>query len=336
MQGIGFGKKEIIAFALIFLATLLWATFFGLTGLTANDFFTLKLHIVLQKILTLNTLAFFIFFTLPIALIAVFAKRTEKISLIIAAETASLLALIIAFALFSTMQGLWAIAILYLVAIPLAIETATVQYGELTKWVAMRIGLSAAGRTTTFVSIGLVVFCILTVMPEQGLYVQKFETFVTDFAQGITSGNSNQSISSGMADLTVQSQITTVDTFMQNPTFTKLREKTDPDVIAFVAVSDATEDYIKSPEYKQKITEQFSESSSEAIQQMDIMELLKEQFPFIAIMEQFIWAIYAIAIVGVFSLAAAVICKPMAMLFAIIGEKIISLAEPESGQQAEK
>jgi len=332
----GFGKKEIIAFALVFLATLLWATFFGLTGLSANDFFTLKLHIVLEKILTLNTLAFFVFLTLPIALIAVLAKRMEKISLIIAAETASLLALIIAFALFPQMQSLWATAILYLIAIPLAIEMATVQYNELTKWVALRVGLSAAGKTTMFVSIGLVLFCIITVLPEQGLYVQKFETFITDFAQGVTSGESNQSISSGMAGLVVQSQITIVDTLLQNAAFTKLRQKTDPDVIAFVAVSEATADGIKSPEYRQEITEKFSESSSGAIQEINIMELLKDQFPFIDIMEQFMWAIYAMAIAGIFSLAALIISKPMGALFAVIGEKIISLVEPEETEGNEQ
>ena len=73
------GKIPIAAAASIFATTLLWAFFLGMTGLGANDLFTFKLHIVLGKILTINMLLFFLTFSLPIAIMAAFAKRMQKL-----------------------------------------------------------------------------------------------------------------------------------------------------------------------------------------------------------------------------------------------------------------
>src|SRR3989338_7840388 len=108
-DALAFGKIQIAAAIAIFAATMLWAAFFGLTGIGLNDFLTLKFNIVLEKILAnLPTVALFLLtFSLPVAIITAFAKKMEKISLMLLSGVSSFFALTIAMLLFPAMQSFW-------------------------------------------------------------------------------------------------------------------------------------------------------------------------------------------------------------------------------------
>jgi hypothetical protein len=338
------GKMPITAATSIFASTLLWAFFFGLTGIGANDLFTFKLHIILGKALTTNMLLFLLTFSLPIALMAAFAKRMEKANLIIFSIFPSILALIIAMAVFQQLQSLWIIAVFYLVAVPLVIENASVKYLELKRRITARTMWSATGRAIALISIGLIALSALTIIPGHEQYLERFEEFFMDFAHGITSGQNQETISSGAADIFIAAQVKTLDQVVEDPSFEKLRGKTDPDVIEFVATADIIADYFKSPEYAQEIEETFREGTSSIVEEIDIMEMIKEYFPFIQLLESImplgIWLglMHAIALAGLFSFAGFLFCKTTAVAYGLAADQTLKrLDRPsqdiETGQE---
>ena len=152
-NAVEFEKIQIIAAVLIFLSTLLVAGIFGMTGIGLNDLLTFKFNIVLEKILANLTtiILFFLAFSLPIAIITVFAKRMEKINLIIVATVSSLLALIIAMLLFPALQGFWIIGIFYIIAVFLAVEEAFTKYREIKKRIVARSSWSTIGKTASLI-----------------------------------------------------------------------------------------------------------------------------------------------------------------------------------------
>ena len=338
LENFEFGKEEIAAIAIIFLTTILWASFLGLSGIAANDFFTFKIDIVAEKLMNLNTALFFFALPLPIVAMAAFAKRCDKASLMIFSFISSLLGLLIAMFIFPNLQGLLLLALFYLVSIPLVIEVAVTKKTELKKWVAPRTMLSSMGKTITLLSIGFVVLSALTILPIQDEYIGKFEGMIEGFAAELTTGNSQSTISSEATDLFVNSQIATVDTILENPVFEKLRQKQDLDVMAFVLLADQAKDSLNSDEYRQQVEEKFRQSSSSIAQNIDIMEMIKKQFPWFELLERYLWLFHALAIIGIFSLIANIICKPMAAVYGSIAEtaaKTLLPEKPKAGTQKE-
>jgi len=321
---LAFGKMQIAAAVSVFLATFLAALLFVQTGIVANDFVTFKFEIVAAKVLSIETLVFLLALPLPIAITTAFAKRMEKAKLALASIAPTIIATGLALLAFPGLQELWAIAIFYIISLPLAIETAFAKYSELKKWIGLRTALATTGKMVSLLSIGIFVFTAITIMPQQEQYIEKFEDFVLDIAQGFTTGRPQQAISSEAVDLMVNTQSATVDSILDNPLFAKLREKTDPDVVAFVAASDLVKEQVRGPEFRAQIEQNIGQASGNAIREIDILNVLKKEFPFFEMVESLLWALHGLAIAGMFSLAAGIICKPMSVAYVLVSEKILS------------
>jgi hypothetical protein len=326
-DALGFSKMHIAAACAIAATILLWAYFLNATTISVNDLFTFKFQILLEKIISINFALFIITFPLPSALLAAFAKKMQKTSLMIAALLATAIALIIAMIAFERMQGFWLLGIFYIIAVPLQIETAFIKYGELKKFVTMRTMLSAAGRCTTLIAIGLVVLSAVTLLPQQEQYVERFEeTFFENIFTGFTTGETQQQLSSSVADIIIESQQKTIESMITNPLFEKLRGKTDQDVIAFVTAADAVKEQIASQEYRQQVAAQVAAGGSTATKNVNIMQVLRERLPFITTLEKFMWLIHGSALASVFLFIASIAIKPLAAAYGLIAEKALSLA----------
>ncbi len=207
------------------------------------------------------------------------------------------------------------------------IETAFVKYAELKSWVTMRAMLSACGKATALVSIGLFVLSLATIAPEQQQHLERFEDFMMDFAYDMVSGNSQQTISAGVIDLFIEAQVSTIDTVLQNPVYEKLREKTDPDVIGFVLLAEAQRQALRSPEYRQEVEKIFGGAGGSVMEQIDIMEIMKQQFPFIKKLEEvmplgmWIGLMHALVLASVFSFLGLIILKPLAAVYGLTADK---------------
>ncbi len=343
LDAIEFGKMQIIAAVLIFLSTLLVACIFGMTGIGLNDLLTFKFNIVLEKILAnLPTIIlFFLVLSLPVALITVFAKRMEKINLIIVATISSFLALIIAMVLFPALQSFWIAGIFYIIAVFLAIEEAFTKFKEIKKRIIARASWSTMGKVASVISISLVVLLLANIVPQQEEYLEK----VDDFSAGIVetvmpSTGGNSGITSVLVDAIVDTQLATVNALLNNSVYTKLREKTDPDVILFVATADTTSEYFKGPEFRKEIEKQINQTGTGVMQEISLVKIIREQFPAIETIEKTVplgvimGLLHALAIAGIFSMLAMFLCKPTAAIYGIIAEKTLTALLPQEQQKA--
>ncbi len=323
-----FGKMQLVTAAGIAASIVLWAFFLNSTGITVNDLFTFKFHILAEKVLATNFLLFLIAFPLPTVVMAALAKKMDKLNLFIVSLIATLAGIIIAMAAFPQLQSLWIVAVFYAISVPLAIEKSYMCYAELKSWITMRTMAAATGKAVTLVSIGLFVLSVATILPEHEEYIEKFETFMVDFSQGLLSGESGQSIVSSTTDLFVERDRKWIEKFMQNPAFRKLREKTDPDVVLFVASADAMKDQINSPHYRQEVEKQISQATG-TMKKLGIMKAIKKEMPIFVIMEQLLWVIHALFLAGTFSLMATIICKTMSVVYGIPASKAAELTGKE-------
>ncbi|MFA4856018.1 MAG: hypothetical protein WC634_05555 [archaeon] len=333
-DALAFGKIQIAAAIAIFAATMLWAAFFGLTGMSLNDFLTLKFNIVLEKILAnLPAVALFLLtFSLPVAIITAFAKKMEKINLMLLSGVSSFFALTIAMLLFPAMQGFWIVAIFYIIGIFLAVEEAFTKRLELKKRITARTNWSATGKTAALVSIGLVVLFISSIAPEHEQYLGKVDDFAMSFVEiAIPSNGKNPGITSAITDTIVNTQIATVNALLENSAYTKLKGKTDPDVMLFVATADATREYFKGPEFRKTIEKTLNETSTDVMGEIKIVAIMREQFPVLNTVEKVVplgilfGLAQALAIAGLFSMLALFICRPMAVVYGLITEKALAL-----------
>ncbi len=321
---IKFGKMQAAAAIAVGASILLWAYFLNAAGIAVNDFFTFKLHILLDKIISVNFLLFIIAFPLTGAIITALAKKMRKINLMLFSLLSALVALSAAMLLFPPLQGFWILFLFYIIAIPLRIETAYIKYAELERFVSMRTFLATAGRGALVIGIGLFVLSSVTILADQEAYVGKFEaTFIENIFRGFTTGKSQQQLAGSLVDTLVESQLQTVNAILENPLFSKLREKNDPDVIAFVAASEAAKEEIQSSEYRQQLVSQFSAGSSPLAEQINIVEMLKRQLPFIETLERFLWLLHAFILASAFFLLANVVFKPLAVAYGMPIEKIL-------------
>lgn len=336
LENFSFGKKEIAVIALVFVTTILWASVLGLTGITVNDLFTFKIDIVAEKLMNLNTVLFFFALPLPIVAMASFSKRMDKATLMIFSTISSLLGVLVAMFIFPNLQGLLIIMLAYLASVPLAIESAFMKKAELKSWIVPRTMLASMGKTVMVLSIGFFVLSAVTMIPEQEQYMEKFEGLIQEFAGEITSQNSQDTITEEATDMFVESQIATVDLILNNQIYSKLKEKQDPDVMAFVILADGAKDQLRSEEYRQEIESRFGQVSGNVVDKIDVMSIIKKQFPFFDLVEKYLWLFHAFAIIGIFSLLANIICKPMAAVYGIILEFGISAFEPKENEKWQK
>ncbi len=339
---IKFGKMQIAAVALIFLSTLLVASIFGMTGIGLNDLLTFKFNIVLEKLLANfgTFILFFLVLSLPIALITIFAKKMEKINIIITAMISSFLALMIAMLLFPNLQSFWIIGIFYIIAVFLAIEEAFTKYKEVKTRIAARASWSTMGKVTSLISIGLVVLILANVAPAHEKYLEKVDEFSVGIVETVMpSIGGNSGITSVLVDTIVDTQVTTVDILLNNPAYTKLREKTDPDVMIFVTAADGTSNYLKGPEFRDTIEQQINEAGTGIMQEISIVEIIRTQFPVLETVEKTVplgiimGLLHALAVAGIFSMLAMFLCKPTAAIYGMIAETALSALQPPKQQK---
>ncbi len=319
-----FGKKQTAAAIAIIATIILWAFLLNSTGIIINDFFTFKLQIILDKIISVNFALFLLAFPLTGAIIAAFAKSTDKLNLMLVATISGFVGLGIAMALFVPLQGFWLIALFYVISIPLRIETACITQREAKSFVSARTFLSATGKGTLVIGIGLFVLSATTILPEQDGYIEKFEeTFIENVFSGFTTGDTTNKLAESQAELVVQSQTQTLNAMLDNPLFQNLKTKQDPDVIAFIMAAEQVEEQVKSPEYKEQIVSQLSQGTADIAQDIKPLKVVKEELPFLETLEQFLWLIHGFALVSIFFLAANIVFKPTAVLYGLILERVL-------------
>lgn len=327
-NALDFGKMQIAAMAAVAASIFIWTFFLNLSGITVNDFFTFKIDIILGKLLTINFLLFLLTFPMTGAIIAAFAKKMDGTNLAIFAMISGFIALTIAMLAFAPMQGFLIITVFYLISIPFMIQAANASYLELKKFVSTRTFMASVGKGITIIGIGLFVLSAATILPQQEQYIEKFEeTFFENIFQSLMLGENKNQIVNAQVEIVIQTQQQTLDKVTDNQLFEKLRGKQDMDVMAFVAGTDALKKQIKSPEYRQQVSEQMNATAGRATEQIDIMKMMKQQFPFIEITEKFFWLFQSFVLVSVFFLLANIFCKPMAAVYGLITEKALALGE---------
>ncbi len=312
-------KQEHILSAAIFVSTFVAAFLFS-TVFTVDLLFSFELQEIFEKVTSLAFILFLIVSPAAIALITMFGRKTEKKMVMAFSLGASATALIIANLVFPALQGLAVVQILYLVSIPVMIETASLKFNELKKWVAPRTAMSASKRAIMFTGIGILVLSAMVIIPQQEEFVQKIEMKVLE---PVLAGNKLQGqATDSIADLIVRSHRMQMAEITSLPNFSLLGESEDENAKLFYMQMLSLQSEMNKGEFSENVRNEMK-SGQDPVDPKEIVKLAKEAIPEMQLVEQLAWLIYGLLLASGLSFIGSFIITPLAMLYAAIIEKTL-------------
>lgn len=319
-------EKKFVFAALVFIFTLLWIFTLNASG------FSLKTSLLLANyattIITILSPSFIlsvIFFTLPIVIAGIATKKMDSRKEAKQYCTGgAILAVMLGIPLFPTIIEHWLVFAFYLGSFPIAMDSAYFGFLELKRFITPRAVASAVKKTNLLVAAGLFLASALIIMPNPE-YVKSFET---SLLSSMSNGDvSRFDLSEPLTNQIIQTQKQTIQAITQLPAFEKLRAKQDTDVNLFVVSVDMLSTTISSDSYRQQIKEQVKNSQQQLLGNQggmtNAIEIAKQQIPELQQFETYLWLFEAILAVSIFLPLANLFTPLLAMLFAIIADKLI-------------
>jgi len=297
-----FSIRTVLFIVAIFISVLLWMVFFNAADLSLEEVISIgSIEESFQKITTLNFILFVIFFPLSYAIVAAMAKYETKLVSVLGSIVGFLLAFLIGFLLFQNIVPLGMLALFYVISLVLVVESATVKYNEVKKYVSARVSWSCVSTGTIIVGFGVLITVALTVMPNQKFYVNDFEEGIIDIVQEAFEGDSTSDLEESTVDSLIARQRSMVDQFLSTPMFLKLKTKVDPDVQAFVALMEETRDQIDSPENRQNILNELETQKKDVLGSAQIRDLIRG-IPGYDMINNFYWLLASFFVFSIFLL----------------------------------
>src|SRR3989338_5986825 len=154
--------------------------------------------------------------------------------------------------------------------------------------------------------------------------VKEFGDSVMELAINPAGGQGG--ITDKLADVLVQTQRESLNVVMASPQFSKLRAKTDPDVIVFVATMDATKEVLNSPATAEKIKKELA-AKSDAATSVLTFDMLRKQVPALQWVSDYFWLLLSLGNAMMFLFIANLFLSKLAGLFAAVFRALFESVE---------
>jgi len=360
-------RKDIAFIILIALSVILWAYFFNASGIALKELFKFtSLGSIISRITSSSFILFLFLFPLTIALITIYSKtRKDKTISIISSFIGVIIGLIVSFLAFSNLTELWIAGLFYLIGVILLIETTYTRLEELKKYITFRILGEASHKIVLLTAVGLFISAILITLPNKESFSKDLEqSLIKNALKGVTGKDNSLTEMTANATIAMQKQTAelsatemikmqkeTIQQLTAQEQFQKLKTSTDPNAQAYAIsmeqlqnymdtpeykqkVMEETEDYMNTPEYKQKVTEEIQkrqENLGDTIGEEQVqatLDSMKQKMPLYGIVMNFMWLIMSFALMSIFLLIGNTIFWFLSVVYGLT----ISLIEEKAAK----
>jgi len=304
--------------AIIFVSILVGAYFFAASGITLGMLLTINAMPLVKAMLSINFALFVVMSGTAVAGIITLAKTQNSNNTLMFLEVAYLAGICGSVLIFNLLDFVLALGF-GAIGIYFAATMLTSKEAELKKWAIARSGAASAGKITLFIAVGLFLSIIILTAQNQAYYEKNF---VSDLLS-ITIGDSStlkDSLNEPLVETMIQTQQQTVQAIMATPQYVALEQKSDAEVLGFVATMDSIETQMKTKQYKDTILQEISSQSNS----LDIGEGIIAQMPMIKIAAQYAWILYAIEGLILLLFIGGLFTKNIAALIYFVLEKIFN------------
>lgn len=311
-------RKPVIIGIVLFIFTLVWAYFLSQTGVTPD----ILLHNIadvhaLSGLISFPLIAMGVFLALTLGIITAYADKDERTRVYVATIVPTILATGLSALLFPVFASWYPIALFYFGAIPFMLETARIKRLELVNFATLRSSYSSAHRGLQIVGVGILVTLAIVAVPQSAALYGTFQESL--FGGKVIQQLNIQKIS---ADFLINTQKDTLTQVTESGAFTKLREKTDPDVQTYVTLLDQTVQNVSSQEYRDKINEQLKDQENQ-IDAATLSEQIQKSVPGYEGLKQNFWLLAAFVGTLLFFLLSIFVMQPLAAVFGTAAYTII-------------
>jgi hypothetical protein len=303
-------RKTLIIGAGVFLLTLAWALFLHGMGVTPDTLLGSVGNLdAISFIFTTQFGLFALFFSANLALITASADKDDRARVYVATVIPSLLACAVGALLFGGFAQWYPLALFYLGAIPLMLETSRMKRLELKNFVVFRSSFSGAQRGLQVIGVGVLVTLAIVALPQSSGLFSQFENSL--FQGKVIQQLDVQKIT---ADFLITTQRNTLIQVMESDSFGTLRTKTDPEVTGFVTLMDQTLDNVGSQEYRDKINQQVKDEQK-TIDTTSILAQIEKTVPGYSTLKKHYWAVAAFLGSIIFFLMVTLVIQPLSAVF---------------------
>lgn len=321
MQDKAFWVLGVLAFIVVLLA----AVCFSFSGLSGQDLLSLSVQDKWEKVTSGAFIVFALLLPTIAGLVSVAPVLLDRRKALISILLGSGLALLLAGIVFPSVSDFWLAGALGWLGAAWAIYSIYIQKDELKHWVGARLAFNSTKTVLRWMSIGVFLVAAFTVLGSYPLFLNEFENKLLNASLPIENGKLSlkENLQSTLVGLSVNGQRQVLNQMVVSESFSALETKTDPDVQAFVLSTQAIQQQVNSPQYLAQSRQQLEQSvSGNAISSEALLRLLKEQFPLFQTMEDWLWLLYAFAVVSAFT-ALAMILQVVGLAWGFVFQKTL-------------
>ncbi|MFH1224918.1 MAG: hypothetical protein V1676_03870 [Candidatus Diapherotrites archaeon] len=306
----------------VFITFVLWMFFLSATGGIMADFLNIDVSPLIAKVFSMNFTLFALIFPLTYALVISFCTKFSKVEVMSGSVVGALLGAIVSALLFSGSMQYWPVLIFYLASLLLVAETTFARLEELKKWVMLRTLNQGFGQAFSILSIGIIAFGVITLLPMNEQYVKNVEAKLFEgVSKNVAGGDLTERLAENAAKAYLQGQKDT----MRMLTGTEVYASSTDEMLKGLISEGETQ--VNSGEYGEQVTEKYKEAGRAMGAQiqggnLDMTAMVKQQFPFIAVMEKFMWAFNSLILASAFMFVASVIFRPLGIIYGLVITKV--------------
>lgn len=315
----------------VFVSVMLWAFFLSSVGNVITNFLSFEIKTFISQIMSFNFILFLILFPLTYALITAFAMKFKKFEVLLFSFIGIVIAMFISAVVFPALLEYGILIPFYLISVFLVTEISNLKFKELKRWKILRTSSNGIGMGISILAIGFLFFGIITLLPNNDANVKAIEDkFISETINSISGDSISEQFAEASAELFIAGQISVTDTITNTPQY----ETTED--LQLKLVIDGLDTEINSKEHQNTIKEEYANALSENQmnigKQIDVLEIMKKQFPFITFLEKFAWAFQSLILASSFMFLGTFIFRPLGVIYGIIIGKILLSSDSENSE----
>lgn len=268
-------NKNIIYSISLLVTSFLSILFLQFTNILLSDFLTINFNILISKSLNINFLLFLIFYSLNLVLFYLIKKEFEYKDSIIISFLGFILGSFIGLIIFGLIEYL----LIYIIS-----SVSIILINKSEKGIGFNKEVEIAKYFNLFFCTGLFLSLVIITFPIQEELENNFSKEILE----LTNSNIDiNPVSDQAVNLTVQSQIQTLNVISNLSSFKNLENKSDPEVTQFITEFKTIQNTINSDQYEETIKENISG------EEINIEESLKD-IPVIEESAKNAWILYPV------------------------------------------
>lgn len=288
----------------VFVTFVVWMFFLASTGDIIGQFVIFDFEELVKTALSLNFILFLLIFPLTYALVISFCTKFRKIEVMAGSVAGTVLGAIVSLLLFAGSMQYWVFLVFYIASLLLMTETTYARLEELKKWVMLRTLNQGMSQACSILAIGMLAFGFVTLLPANEEYVKSMEKNLFEgVSKNVAGGDLMDKLAESSAKSYVQGQKDAIRMLTRTDVY---GNSTDA---ALKALIEGGEKEVSSEGHKQLVTGEYKRqaaamSSKAQGGELDMTAMVKKQVPFIAVMEQFMWALNSLILASAFMFLA--------------------------------